>query len=144
MSQTNREEFKNQLDKGNWFQAFLSIIEDVLTLKIKSVVEDEVQELGDSLSGSSFPSASDREYGKRLLTVIDLIDGDIENRIGKRFFDTQTETSNYKDLRDFHEKQVAKGEIIIQENLKTLKTAIDHLIEFYQKEQETKKSKPNI
>lgn len=54
--------------------------------------------------------------GPQMQTTIDLVQGDIKNRIDRDFV-----TGDLKELRSFHESQVLKGQQIIKDNIEALK-----------------------
>jgi len=72
---------------------------------------------------------------KKIVTIVDLLDGDIKNIIGSQFI----EISEYKELQTYHLSEVEKGQVIIKENLDSLQKAIKALIEISERELEKKK-----
>lgn len=136
MSDNPREDFKQNIQGNNFLEALKSIIVDVIELEILTVVEET--------SISSSPVNQDiknvtGQSGKRIYTKIGLLEGDIKNIIGEDFIKDES----YQELRQFHEGQVNKGQTIIKNNLETLKTALNTLIEIQQKEKAQKISNPS-
>ena len=123
--------FGQQIKDKNFFDAFASVIEDAVNLKIVTVVEDEVIDIQSEVIEKDYQG----EKGKRMITIINLLDGDIKNVIGRQFM------SEYEALRKFHQEQVLDGKNIVQQNLNTLSTTINSLIEIFNKDQETKSRK---
>ncbi|HBC41069.1 MAG TPA: hypothetical protein DCZ88_03995 [Pseudanabaena sp.] len=95
--------FQSKLKESkNFGDALMEVFSDLVKLEIVTWVAHE----GDTT----------HTPGNRLKTVINLIDGDIENEIGADFL----QGSPYAELREFHETQVEKGAETIANNLKTL------------------------
>jgi hypothetical protein len=75
----------------------------------------------DGLTKLTIRTVIDGDGGERSMrTVIDLVDGDIENTIHQDFV-----SGELKGLRDFHEAQVHKGQEIIKNNIAALKAIFE-------------------
>ncbi len=100
--ETATSKFQRKLKQSNNFgEALIEVFGDLVELEIVTWVANE---------------GAVQQAGNRLKTTINLIDGDIENEIGANFLQGYP----YFELRDFHDKQCAKGALIIKENLETL------------------------
>jgi hypothetical protein len=123
--------FQEKVNDNKFFEAFASVIEDTVTLEIMTIVEDEnenwVKDKGDRKKEQGMP-------GKRMVTQIKLLNGDITNIIGNRFI----ENPSYEHLREFHETQVLKGQDIIKGNLECLHKALTYLINIHKQENSQK------
>lgn len=124
----NENKFKTELKNKNFFEAFASVVKDVVQLEILTLVEDEVDLNHQSLDDI------EGEPGKRMVTIVNLLNGDIKNIIGSRF----VENNAYAQLRDYHSEQVIKSHQIIKDNLDCLYTAIKDLIEIYKEDKAIK------
>jgi hypothetical protein len=128
-SESHKEKFNQNIKNGNFFDAFVSVIEDAVTLEIITIVED----IGDpdtEINGDKNERTNNKGLpGKRIMTTIGLLEGDIQNVVGSQFISDPA----YEKLRTFHETQVAKGETIIQSNLESLHKAMIYLIDIYKK-----------
>jgi hypothetical protein len=108
------DDFKEQLKAGNITEALALALSKAVELKITTWVasaEDGVE-------------AAEAKPGHRLHTRINMIEGDIENEIGEEFLGY----GRYRELRQFHLDQVAEGNKIIQNNLKSLQKLFEVLV----------------
>ena len=108
------DDFREQLKAGNITEALALALSEAVELKITTWVasaEDDVE-------------TAEARQGHRLHTCINMIEGDIENEIGDQFIDK----GPYTDLRQFHLDQVAEGNRIIQNNLKSLQKLFEVLV----------------
>jgi len=108
------DDFREQLKAGNITEALALALSEAVELKITTWVasaEDDVE-------------TAEARQGHRLHTRINMIEGDIENEIGDQFIDK----GPYTDLRQFHLDQVAEGNRIIQNNLKSLQKLFEVLV----------------
>lgn len=121
-STPQKEAFKKSINDKNFFEAFAVVVKDLTQLKITTIVEDEFEEEN---TWSVPVKELEGKPGKRLVTIIDLINGDITNIVGNRFINNQ----DYTTIRDQHIEQVAKGQDIIKSNLGILQSALKELIE---------------
>lgn len=121
-STPQKEAFRKNINQKDFFEAFAVVVRDLNQFTVTTIIEDEI-EAGQS---SQVPVAElEGQPGKRLVTIVDLVDGDITNIVGSRFIHHQ----DYGKLREQHINQVAKGQEIIKSNLEILQTAINHLME---------------
>ncbi len=105
------DDFREKLKAGNITEALALALSEAVELKITTWVasaEDDIE----------------AKPGHRLRTRINLVDGDIENEIGDQFIGS----GSYKELRQFHLEQVAEGNKIIQNNLKSLQKLFEVLV----------------
>jgi hypothetical protein len=108
------DDFREQLKAGNITEALALALSEAVELKITTWVasaEDGVE-------------AAEAKPGHRLHTRINMIEGDIENEIGEEFLGY----GRYRELRQFHLDQVAEGNKIIQNNLKSLQKLFEVLV----------------
>jgi len=108
------DDFREQLKAGNITEALALALSKAVELKITTWVasaEDGVE-------------AAEAKPGHRLHTRINMIEGDIENEIGEEFLGY----GRYRELRQFHLDQVAEGNKIIQNNLKSLQKLFEVLV----------------
>lgn len=127
--QEKQNDFKEKINKKKFYEAFADVVKDIIQLRVFTIIEDNIDLLkGDLDKNEGQPS-------KRIVTIIDLIDGDIKNIIGKDF----VEKPEYKELQTYHLSEVEKGQVIIKENLDSLQKAIKALIEISEQELKYKK-----
>lgn len=124
-STSSKEQYKKHISDRNFFEAFAVVVKDLNQLKVTTIIEDELEDANTQMIPTE---RNEGKPGKRMVTVIDLIDGDITNIIGSRFIND----SSYGNLRQQHLEQVVKGQEIIKSNLKILQDAIDELIKIGQ------------
>ena len=96
------DDFKEQLKAGKIVEALALALSEAIELQVTTWVSSDQE--------------TDIKSGQRLRTRINLLEGDIENEIGKQFVGN----SPYRELRDFHRDQVNQGQKIIQDNLSSL------------------------
>lgn len=120
----SEQEFRRNINEKNFYEAFAVVVKDLNRLKVTTIIEDEIEG-----GNAGFAEDLQGQPGKRMITAIDLIDGDITNVIGTRFIDNP----DYAKLREEHIEQVLKGQDIVKGNLEVLRTAIRELIEIGQK-----------
>jgi hypothetical protein len=107
------DEFKRHVKAGNLSEALKMALSEVIELKITTwVMPTTEDDLGDSSS-----NASQAKPGYRMMTRINIVDGDIDNEVGSQFLSS----GPYSELREFHLNQVQKGREIINRNLQVLK-----------------------
>lgn len=106
---TASEEFKQELQKEDLnpegvFDALKMALSEAVELQITTwvVAPEDV--------GTEAPSA---KPGYRMRTRINIVDGDIDNEVGRQFLSD----GPYQDLRDFHLDQVQDSREIVQQNL---------------------------
>lgn len=95
-------EFTKHLQQGK--------LADALTVALTKSIELEIT------TWIAVPDAPTPEMGECLHTKINIIDGEIDNQIGKRCLDQVC----YSELQDFHQEQVQYSSQLIQQNLETL------------------------
>lgn len=119
-SQTSsrQEEFARNVSSRNYRDALASVVTQLSHLEIVTIVEDENEAV--PLSGGASQQGMP---GKRMVTTIDLLDGDITNVIGSRFVENPT----YSPLREMHRQQVDQGFSILDKNVQILIRAIQQL-----------------
>ncbi len=104
------DDFRQLLKAGKITEALALALSEAIELKITTWVASESDEI----------DASEGKPGHRLHTRINTIAGDIENEIGDRFLSN----GPYRELRQFHLDQVAEGNEIVQNNLKSLQKTL--------------------
>lgn len=124
-STPQKDEFKKSIDERNFFDAFAVVVKDLNQLKVTTIVEDELEDADIPMTSTT---QMEGKPGKRLVTVIDLVDGDITNIVGSRFVNDPS----YSQLREQHLEQVMNGQRIIKRNLEILRAALRELIEIGQ------------
>jgi hypothetical protein len=103
------DDFKQKLKAGNLTEALALALSEAIELKITTWVA--------SIDGDAAQREPDHaKPGYRLRTRINMMEGDIENEVGDQFIGN----GPYRELRQFHTEQVAKGGQTIQNNLKSL------------------------
>lgn len=99
------EEFKAALRSGNLSKAFAVATAQATTLKITTWIKP-----------SRRTRASQNQYSPKLQTQIDLLKGTIDNEVDEPF----TDSTEYQQLQQFHQQQVALGHHNIQDNFQSL------------------------
>jgi hypothetical protein len=115
---SRQEEFARNVSSQNYRDALASVVTQLSHLEIVTIVEDENEPVSPSGGGSQQGMP-----GKRMVTTIDLLDGDITNVIGSRFVENPT----YSPLREMHRQQVDQGFSILDKNVQILMSAIQQL-----------------
>jgi hypothetical protein len=114
------DDFREQLKAGNITEALALALGEAVELKITTWV-----------ASAEDDEADKAKPGHRLRTRINLIEGDIENEIGDQFLSN----GRYRELHQFHLEQVAEGNKIIHNNLKSLQKLFEALVALrYQQE----------
>jgi hypothetical protein len=113
-------EFRASIRNRNFGEALALIVANMAELRIETFVEDE-NDSADAASISDYQGLP----GKRMITSINLLDGDIKNIIGNRFVRDET----YGSVCEYHREQIVSGMQIIRDNIDTLKHAIQSLRE---------------
>ncbi len=141
----SKEEFISKSKEGNFFDAFMAVVGDTVQLEIITIMEDEGNE-GDidpllEITDKQHRTDYKGSPGKRMISTIALLDGDIQNIIGRQFVTDPT----YEKLHDFHKEQVMKGEEIIKANLDSLHRSLIYAINIYKKSpKENTKTPPQV
>ncbi|HEY9606279.1 MAG TPA: hypothetical protein V6C85_32025 [Allocoleopsis sp.] len=108
------DDFRQLLKAGKITEALALALSEAIELKITTWVASETDEIDTTIG----------KPGHRLHTRINTIAGDIENEIGDRFLSN----GPYRELRQFHLDQVAEGNEIVQNNLKSLQKLFEVLV----------------
>ncbi len=115
---TSSEDFKQALKSGNLGEAFLLAMSKAPELHITTWIA----------SPQDNPAQLPRS--RSLRTNINLIEGKIENQIGKELLG-----SRHPEIQNFHHQQVAQGHQTIQQNLESLQQMF-RLMAAFQKQQQ--------
>lgn len=109
---TALEEFQAKIQEGEIYDAMAIAMGEAIELKISTwIVSDE----------NNSESAS--QSGYRMRTRINLIDGEIDNEIGRKFASNPA----YNELQKLHLEQVTKGREILLNNLASLQSMLSAL-----------------
>ena len=108
------DDFRQYLKTGNIKEALVLALSEAVDLKITTWVADTNADL----------DAAQAKPGHRMCTRIDTINGAIDNEVGDQFIGN----GRYRELRQFHNDQVAQGNQIIQSNLKSLHKLFEVLL----------------
>ncbi len=103
IAKNQTQSLNNSTDIFKWVQ---DLCKSIITLEIKTIVT-ESQEAG----------------GKMISTKINLIEGDITTTIHSDF------VKDKKAIADFHKDQISKAEQIIKQNVETVKSIADALLD---------------
>lgn len=114
------DDFKKQLKAGKIADALATALSQALELEITTWVASS----SDADIEASSSGAELARPGHRLRTRINLIESKIENEIGNQFIGS----GPYRELRQFHQEQVADGHKIIQNNLNSLQKLFGILV----------------
>lgn len=102
------EQFKNKIQAGEIYDALALAMSEAIELKITTwVANSETDNLDD-----------DSQPGYRMRTSINLVEGTIDNEIGREFANNPA----YEELEKLHLEQVKRGREIILNNLASLQT----------------------
>lgn len=102
------EQFKDKIKAGEIYDALALAMSEAIELKITTwVASSETDNLDD-----------DSKPGYRMRTRINLVDGEVENEIGREFATNPA----YEELQKLHLEQVRQGREIILNNLASLQT----------------------
>ena len=108
MIMTAIEQFKNKIQAGEVYDALALAMSEAIELKITTwVASSETDNLDD-----------DSQPGYRMRTCINLVEGKVENEIGREFANNPA----YEELQKLHLEQVRQGREIILNNLASLQT----------------------
>ena len=105
---TPLEEFKAKVRAGELYEALAIAMSEAIELKITTVIADSQEQL---LEDASQP-------GYRMRTRINIVDGEVENEIGKEFINNPA----YTELQQFHFEQIKQGREILLNNLANLQS----------------------
>lgn len=84
---------------------------------------DKLKEAIDNLTTLTIVTEIDAENNaRRMSTTINLIEGDITNKIHRDFV-----SGDLQALRQFHESQVQKGQEIIKQNIEAIKSIFEFI-----------------
>jgi len=100
------QDFRQQLKAGKIQEAFAGALAEAVQLKITTWVAADAEEHAETAA----------QPGYRLQTQINTIEGAIANEIGDQFIGN----GPYRDLLPFHLDQVAHGNQLVENNLKSL------------------------
>ncbi|MHC5935502.1 hypothetical protein [Nostoc sp.] len=122
-------EFKRKVNKLNTkgegfniddvIDAIKTAIVEVVELEITTWVPDSSTQF-EELQGQQIAKP-----GNRMYTIINLIDGDINNEVGSQFLGS----GPYTELRDFHLSQIKESREIMQKNIESLHKLYGFFIE---------------
>ena len=105
---TPLEEFKAKVRAGEMFDALAIAMSEAIELNITtSVASSEKEQLGDVA-----------QPGYRMRTRINLVDGEVDNEIGREFASNPA----YAELQKLHLEQVQQGREILLNNLASLQS----------------------
>ena len=90
----------------------------------RNEILDKLWKAIEGMTKLEITTALEGDQQRSMVTVIDLVDGDIKNTIHKDFV-----TGDLKSLRDFHEAQVHKGQEIVKNNIAALKALLELVID---------------
>ncbi|MEH2253137.1 hypothetical protein [Nostoc sp.] len=135
-------EFKRKVKKLNTkgegfniddvIDAIQTAIVEVVELEITTWVPDSSPEL------KQLQEQQIAKPGNRMYTIINLIDGDINNEVGSQFVGN----GSYTELRDFHLSQVKESREIMQKNIESLQKLYGFFIEII-KSRKTSQQSPS-
>lgn len=108
------EDFRQQLKAGKVQEAFAGALAEAVQLKITTWVASDAEDGAETAA----------KPGYRLRTQINTIEGAIANEIGEQFIGN----GPYRELLPFHIEQVAQGNQLVENNLKTLQKLFEILI----------------
>jgi hypothetical protein len=111
--------------------AIKTAIVEVVELEITTWVPDFPTQLEQSQQQVAQP-------GNRMYTVINLIDGDINNEVGSQFVGS----GPYIELREFHLSQIKESREIMQKNIESLQKLYGFFIEIM-KSRKTSQQSPS-
>lgn len=108
------EDFRQQLKAGKVEEAFAGALAEAVQLKITTWVAADTEAHAETAA----------QPGYRLQTQINTIEGAIANEIGDQFIGN----GPYRDLLPFHVDQVAHGNQLVENNIKSLQKLFEILI----------------
>ena len=112
--------------------AIKTAIVEVVELEITTWVPDSPTQLEQPLEQQV------AQPGNRMYTVINLIDGDINNEVGSQFVGS----GPYTELREFHLSQIKESREIMQKNIESLQKLYEFFIEIM-KSRKTSQQSPS-
>lgn len=122
-------EFKRKVKKLNTNGEGFNIddVIDAIQTAIVEVVELEITTwVPDSSTQLDQPERQQiAQTGNRMYTIINLIDGDINNEVGSQFVGS----GPYTELREFHLSQIKESREIMQKNIESLQKLYGFFIE---------------
>ncbi|VEP16087.1 conserved hypothetical protein [Hyella patelloides LEGE 07179] len=102
------EEFREKVRAGKMFDALAIAMSESIELNITtSVASEEDRQLGET-----------SQPGYRMRTRINIVDGEVENEIGREFASNPA----YAELQKLHLEQVKQGREILLNNLASLQS----------------------
>ncbi|MFB2644939.1 hypothetical protein ACE09Y_01500 [Raphidiopsis sp. BLCC-F218] len=127
-SQLNNLDFKsNTVNLSSVMDIVKTVLADVIELQIETSVIDE---------SSYNDNASSTKPENKMVTRINLVDGDIKNEIGTSFIGS----GPYTELREFHLSQVQEGREIIQKNIESVQKLGEILMSMVKQSQNSQSS----
>ncbi len=120
---------KRPLDAKNIIDVIKTALVEVVELEITTWVSEP----SDGQSSLETNEAESIKSGNRMYTLINLIDGDINNEVGSQFLSS----GPYTELRDFHLSQVKESREIIQKNIESVQKLFEVLMEMLEKSRKT-------
>ncbi|MCC5630056.1 hypothetical protein LC613_19245 [Nostoc sphaeroides CHAB 2801] len=134
-------EFKRKVKKLNTKGEGFNIddVIDAIKIAIVEVVELEITTwVPDFPTHLEQPQQQVAQPGNRMYTVINLIDGDINNEVGSQFVGS----GPYIELREFHLSQIKESREIMQKNIESLQKLYGFFIEII-KSRKTSQQSPS-
>ena len=135
-------EFKRKIKKLNTKGEGFNIddVIDAIKTAIVEVVELEITTwVPDSSTELEQPQGQQiAQPGNRMYTVINLIDGDINNEVGSQFVGS----GPYTELREFHLSQIKESREIMQKNIESLQKLYGFFLEIM-KSRKTSQQSPS-
>ena len=104
---TPLEEFKEKVKAGEMFDALAIAMSESIELNITT-----------SVASSKKKGIDETQPGYRMRTRINLVDGEVDNEIGKEFITNPA----YAELQKLHLEQVKQGREIVLNNLASLQS----------------------
>ncbi|MDZ8225566.1 MULTISPECIES: hypothetical protein [unclassified Nostoc] len=135
-------EFKRKVNKLNTKGEGFNI-DDVIDAIKTAIVEVVELEITTWVPDSSIQVEQPQEQqvaqpGNRMYTIINLIDGDINNEVGSQFVGS----GSYTELREFHLSQIKESREIMQKNIESLQKLYGFFIEIM-KSRKTSQQSPS-
>jgi hypothetical protein len=112
------DEFKDKLRSGEIFEALTIAMSEAIELKVTTWVSSagSPPTTQDFSANGTLKAELETPSSLCLHTRINLVDGEVENRIGSEFIDHEA----YAELQKFHLEQVKEGREILLKNLESL------------------------
>ncbi|MEH2069750.1 MAG: hypothetical protein V7K47_16580 [Nostoc sp.] len=137
-------EFKRKVQKLNTKGEGFNIDDVIDTIKtaIVEVVELEITTWVPESSNQleEIKGQQIAQPGNRMYTVINLIDGDINNEVGSQFIGSGA----YTELREFHLTQIKESREIMQKNIESLHKLYEFFVEIIKSRKTSQQSLPRI